>query len=471
MLVDAALAAKDLTRPEVQAAVGAAKKGGNAEIIAAIDKRLAEFPAATVVNVPRPLLQSYAGSYRTESGPAAIVVALTGDQLTLTPPGQGALTLVAVSEAAFNIAEAPGVSVSFAGRAGTIERLVVTNPGGTQTYARVTEGTAAAAPATPPPAAPAPADPVKPAVRTAARPWPAFRGNNAAGNGDGQGAVSDWNVDEKKNVRWKTPIPGFTTASPIVWGDKVFILTAVSSAGDKTFRTGLYGDVKPVEDLSEHTWKMYALDKASGKVLWEQTAFKGLPKVKRHTKSTQANSTPATDGSHVVALFGSIGRLAAWDMAGKELWNVDIGVLDSGWFFDPTYQWGHSSSPIIHNGKVIVQADVQKGSFIAAYDVKTGKRLWKTERDEISSWGTPTISRRAIRRAGGDQRANRPRLRSGNRQGSVEAGAELRGHRRHTGRRRRHGLRDRRLPAGEADLRGQANRDRRHHDAEGQDVD
>ena len=78
-------------------------------------------------------------------------------------------------------------------------------------------------------------------------------------------------------------------------------------------------------------------------------------------------------------------------MNGKELWSVDIGVLDSGWFFDPTYQWGHSSSPVIHDGKVIVQADIQKNSFIAAYDVRTGKQVWKTERDEIPSWGTPTI--------------------------------------------------------------------------------
>ena len=78
-------------------------------------------------------------------------------------------------------------------------------------------------------------------------------------------------------------------------------------------------------------------------------------------------------------------------MNGKELWNVDVGVLDSGWFFDPTYQWGFSSSPVIYKDKVIVQADIQKNSFIAAYDVRTGKQVWKTNRDEIPSWGSPTI--------------------------------------------------------------------------------
>ena len=182
-----------------------------------------------------------------------------------------------------------------------------------------------------------------------------------------------------------------SNASPIVWGDHIFVVSAVSSAGDRTFRTGLYGDVKPVDDLSAHTWKMFCLDRKTGRILWDRTAFTGLPKVKRHTKASQANSTPATDGTHVVALFGSIGLLAAWDMKGRPLWTKDIGVLDSGWFFDPSYQWGHSSSPIIHDGRVIVQADVQKQSFIAAFDVKTGAEVWRTPREEISTWGTPTI--------------------------------------------------------------------------------
>jgi outer membrane protein assembly factor BamB len=187
------------------------------------------------------------------------------------------------------------------------------------------------------------------------------------------------------------------------------VTTAVSSGGDKTFRTGLYGDVAPVNDLSEHTFKVYCLDTATGKILWEQTAFAGLPKVKRHTKSSQANSTPVTDGTRVVALFGSIGMLAAWDMNGKPLWKTDVGVLDSGWFFDPTYQWGHSSSPIIYRDKVILQADKSRGSYIAGYDVKTGKQVWRTERDEISTWGTPTIFRGA---AGEHLVTNGPKIRA-----------------------------------------------------------
>jgi Ankyrin repeats (3 copies)/PQQ-like domain len=390
-LIDAALKSKGLTRADVQRALTAAKRGSNAEISSALEKALTQFPAEPVVSVPTATLQSYVGNYRNEQ--AAVTVNLSGESLVLRVANQPPLTLVPTSETTFNVVEAPGLNVSFAGRGGTVERLVVTTPQGTQAFPRAAEGAAgAAAPATPPPAsAGADAPPSKPVVRTAAKPWPAFRGENASGNGDGQGAVPEWNIDSGKNVQWKTPIPGFTTASPIVWGDKVFVVTAISSAEDKTFRTGLYGDVKPVDDLSEHTWKIYALDKTSGKILWEKVAFKGVPKVKRHTKSTQANSTPVTDGTRVIALFGSVGRLAAWDMKGNELWTVDTGILDSGWFFDPTYQWGHSSSPIIYKDKVIVQADIQKNSFIAAYDVRTGKQVWKTERNEIPSFGTPTI--------------------------------------------------------------------------------
>ena len=404
-LINAALESKELTGANLRTAAMLAKRRGTPEMVAALDKKIASMPAEAAppaVTIERTVLQGYAGNYRNESAGATFAVTLTDDQLSIvTAPGQPALMLIPSAQDTFTIAEAPNVTFTFAGRGGAVERLVVRQPNGTQNFERVAAGVPAAsapAPGSPSspaaaPAAPKPADPVKPAARTAPKPWPSFRGANASGNGDGQGAVTQWNVADGSNIRWKTPIPGFATASPIVWGDKVFAVTAVSSKGDTTFRTGLYGDVKPVEDLSAHTWKIYCLDKASGRILWEQTAFTGLPKVKRHTKSTQANSTPVTDGTHVVAIFGSIGVLAAWDMNGKPLWKHDIGVLDNGWFFDPTYQWGHSSSPIIHDGKVIVQADVQKNSFIAAYDVTTGTPVWKTERDEISTWGTPTVFR------------------------------------------------------------------------------
>jgi hypothetical protein len=407
-LIEAALASKELTAANVRSALTVAKRDGAPEIVAALEKKAATFPAtsAPAVTVDPATLQGYAGSYRNEQAGATFTVTYAGGQLSLmTAPGQPPLALVPTAQDTFSIAEAENVTFTFAGRGGITERLVVRQPNGTQNFERVAApSTAPAAPAAgdpsaakatdkpstePPAAAPAP---VKDPVRAKPAPWPSFRGPNASGTADGQGAITEWDATAGTNVRWKTPIPGFSTASPVIWGDTVFVVTAISSAGDKTFRTGLYGDVKPVEDLSEHTWKVYALDRTSGKILWEQTAFTGLPRVKRHTKSTQANSTPVTDGRYVVAVFGSIGRMAAWDAkSGKPVWTQEIGVIDNGWFFDPTYQWGHSSSPIIHDGKVILQADGQKNSYIAAYDVRTGTQVWKTGRDEISTWGTPTV--------------------------------------------------------------------------------
>ncbi|HET9832197.1 MAG TPA: PQQ-binding-like beta-propeller repeat protein, partial [Vicinamibacterales bacterium] len=113
-------------------------------------------------------------------------------------------------------------------------------------------------------------------------------------------------------------------------------------------------------------------------------------KTKRHPKSSQATATPVTDGRHVIVSFGSEG-LYAYDVDGKPLWQRDLGVLNAGWFYDPDYEWGVGSSPIIWKNMVIVQCDIQKDSFIAAFDVDTGRELWRTNRDDIPSWSTPAI--------------------------------------------------------------------------------
>jgi len=227
-------------------------------------------------------------------------------------------------------------------------------------------------------------------VSANAQNWPSFRGANASGNGDGQNPPTNWDAGKNTNIVWKTEIPGLAHASPVVWGDKLFVVTAVSGAPKGKFRHGLYGDVDSDTDLSKHAWKVYCLDKKTGKILWERAASEGVPKVKRHIKSSHASPSPVTDGKYVVAFFGSEG-LFCYDFDGKLVWKQDLGVLDSGWFFDPDYQWGMASSPIIYKDRVIVQCDLQKGSFIAAFDVKTGKQLWKTQRNEIPSWGSPTI--------------------------------------------------------------------------------
>lgn len=220
--------------------------------------------------------------------------------------------------------------------------------------------------------------------------WPSFRGPGASGVAEGFRTALKWDVESGEGVKWKAEIPGLGLSSPIVWGDKVFVTTAVRNDGDQPLKVGLYGDIKPVEDTSEYSWHVICLNKKNGKILWDKVSCEGVPKIKRHTKASHANSTPATDGKHVVALFGSEG-LYCYDMNGKELWKKELGVLDSGYYQVPDAQWGFGSSPIIHDGYVIIQCDVQKGSFLAAYKVKTGEEVWKTPRDEVPTWSSPAI--------------------------------------------------------------------------------
>jgi outer membrane protein assembly factor BamB len=390
-VVKAAAASSELASEDLAAALAQAQKADDPAILEVVSAAAAAKPAAkrAEVTVPAAVLQSYAGTYRHESG-FSVVIAATEKGLVGTTQGQPPVNLTPTSETSFAAVEVPNMTASFAGRAGMIESMTVTQAGQPMVFQRVV------APTTAPAVAPAESTiaPTTKAIapRVKAMPWPSFRGPNASGVADGQGAVAEWDVATGRNVRWKTPIPGIAVSSPIVWGDRVFLTTAVGANADKTFRTGLYGDVKPIDDLSAHSWKIYALDRRTGAVVWERDAFSGMPKVKRHPKSSQASSTPATDGKRVVAVFGTVGLLICYDVNGKKLWQRDIGVIDSGWFFDPTYQWGHSSSPVIYKSTVIVQADQQKGSYIAAFDLATGRPVWRTDRtDEIPTWGTPTV--------------------------------------------------------------------------------
>jgi len=220
--------------------------------------------------------------------------------------------------------------------------------------------------------------------------WPSFRGHHADGISDGFAAPVKWDLGKSQNIAWKAAIPGLGHSSPVIWGDRVFVTTAISGLNTPELKVGLYGSIDPVEDDTVHQWQLICLDKSSGKVLWKQTSYQGVPKVKRHPKSTHANSTPATDGKHVVAFFGSEG-LYCYDMAGNLIWKTDFGVLNSTYYVVPSAQWGFASSPVIHSGSVIVQCDVLENSFLAALDIKTGKELWRTARDEVPTWGTPTI--------------------------------------------------------------------------------
>jgi outer membrane protein assembly factor BamB len=155
-------------------------------------------------------------------------------------------------------------------------------------------------------------------------------------------------------------------------------------------KVGLYGNIDSVPESGPVQWRLLALDRATGRILWNVLALEAVPKVKRHTKATHCNSTPATDGKRIVALFGSEG-LFCFDREGKLLWKKDLGPMDSGYFQVPTAQWGFASSPVIHDGKVVVQCDVQKDSFLAVFDLADGRELWRTARKDVPTWGTPAV--------------------------------------------------------------------------------
>jgi outer membrane protein assembly factor BamB len=178
----------------------------------------------------------------------------------------------------------------------------------------------------------------------------------ASGVAEGHPVPVKWDAERSENIRWKT----------------------------------LYGDVRSAKEENVFSWHILCIDREDGKILWDRRSYMGKPKVKRHPKSSHANSTPCTNGNYVVAFFGSEG-MYCYDMEGNLIWEKDLGKLDWGFFSSPAAQWGGGTSPVIHQQMVIVQCDVQENSFIAAFDLKDGTALWKTARDEVPTWGTPTV--------------------------------------------------------------------------------
>jgi len=226
--------------------------------------------------------------------------------------------------------------------------------------------------------------------------WPQFRGPNASGVSL-EAAPTIWNVDASENLRWQTPIPGLGHASPIVWESRIYVATTVRPGAKAELRVGLYGDGASYSEKEPHQWRLLCLDKPSGRILWDKLGFEAVPRVERHTKATHCNSTPATDGTRIVALFGSEG-LFGFDMEGRRLWHKDLGKLRGGPYDAPSLQWGFASSPVLHDGKVVVQCDTLTEQFLAVFDAADGRELWRTPRKEVSTWSTPIVATTADRR-------------------------------------------------------------------------
>lgn len=214
--------------------------------------------------------------------------------------------------------------------------------------------------------------------------WPRFRGS------DGNGSVSDdprlpdqWNTEN--NVAWKVDVPGSSCSSPIVWGDRVFVTSVVSEEKNTQPKAGLYlGQGVRVPAKGTHHWMVHCFDLKTGKEIWKHEAHTGKPAIPRHPKSSYAAETPTTDGERVYVLFGDVG-LYCYDLDGKQLWANPIEAKRT--FFD----YGAASSPVVHQGQVIVVYDNLEQSWIASVDAKTGKEKWRTEREENKSWATPMV--------------------------------------------------------------------------------
>ncbi|HEY6169449.1 MAG TPA: PQQ-binding-like beta-propeller repeat protein, partial [Verrucomicrobiae bacterium] len=229
------------------------------------------------------------------------------------------------------------------------------------------------------------------AVRAASNAnWPEFRGPRGSGVSD-YAVPTRWNVETGENLLWQTSIPGLGHANPIMWGDRIYIATAVRPGAKADLKIGIYGDGDSYKEKEPHQWRLLCLDKASGKILWDKPGHEAVPRQERHTKASHCNSTPATDGKRIVAIFGSEG-LFCFDMEGMRLWHRDLGKMDAGPWDSPDLQWGFAASPILHDGRVIVQCDVLSEQFLAAYDAADGRELWRTPRKEVANWCTPTIA-------------------------------------------------------------------------------
>lgn len=225
--------------------------------------------------------------------------------------------------------------------------------------------------------------------------WPSFRGAGGRGLGDKHSLPESWNADVSagpiSGVLWRAAVPGLGHSSPIICGGRIYVPSAVHTAGSKAplrvGRTG--GEPTAAKDDEEQSWVIFCYDTASGKQLWQKTARRARPRVTRHEKATHANTTLATDGERLVAFFGSEG-LYCYDLDGGLLWSRDLGVVNISKY---GIGWGYGSSPAMYQGHIVLICDDPGHPFIAAVRLSDGRELWRTSRQGISerSWGTPLI--------------------------------------------------------------------------------
>jgi outer membrane protein assembly factor BamB len=213
--------------------------------------------------------------------------------------------------------------------------------------------------------------------------WPQFRGPQSIGVVEDPQLPDKWSATE--NVAWKTEVPGMGWSSPIVWGDRIFVTSVISSAEIEPPKKGLYfGGNRTTPPKDEHRWMVYCVDWKTGKVLWERETHRGAPKTARHLKNSFASETPVTDGERIYVYFGNLG-LFCFDFKGNPVWKQNFEPHET------RFGWGTAASPVLHKDRIYVVNDNDEKSFFAAYDKKTGKEAWKVEREAGSNWATPYV--------------------------------------------------------------------------------
>lgn len=220
----------------------------------------------------------------------------------------------------------------------------------------------------------------------AERYWPQWRGPYQ--NGASMTATPPVEWSETTNVKWKTEIPGLGAATPVVWGDRLFLLTAVP-VGVPDEEQHDYRGALPERDV--HRYLVLAFDRHDGSIVWRRVAGERRPHEATHASAgTYASSSAITDGEHVVAFFESNG-LYVYDMDGNPVWSKDLGdkrVLTEG---------GEGATPVLHGNHLVVVWDHNDQSYIVAFDKRTGAELWRTARDELDTWATPIVVEHAGR--------------------------------------------------------------------------
>ena len=211
--------------------------------------------------------------------------------------------------------------------------------------------------------------------------WPQFRGTMAGVGVDHAALPESWSSSE--NVRWKLDVPGLGWSSPVVSGDHVFITSVVSSEAQEAPRPGFYlGDW--AASKAPHRWMIYDVDFATGKIRWERSVSNAPPGQPKHLKNSYASETPVTDGERVYVYFGNSG-LFAFDMNGAPVWSKPMGP------FKTRNNWGAASSPALHGDRIYIVNDNDEQSFVAAFDKRTGREIWRVNRAEGTNWSSPFV--------------------------------------------------------------------------------